>query len=377
MATFKKSFNNPHLYRQFNNNSSEMFDYTMSNIMDSFYDSAMNTSIDGKFKAVCLSGINTEDNTGGGTAEEGDAIVVGDYIYLIVRPLTPFGNILPDPADFTDPDSINGVISLHASTFLARSDFGFKGTSAINFGQVIECYFEEGSIANSDFRTLRFSEPSDVIMDEKYEELATIQGVESLTDKDWSKAPLLGYGDDATEKGKTSNTQGKRTQNVEYVVIHYSAAFGTKEAVLSYENNNTQFGYHYMIDRDGSYYQTADDLELVFHAGGNGTVTNSNSVGVCLMNVGYEREGVTSKSDWITGKMPNSNKSLKWEPYTESSLNTAAKICADLLKRHNLSTDRIVAHSDLQTEKQDPGPAFGMLTFKLKVYALMNQAAGA
>ena len=96
MAKYKKSFTNPHLYRQFSNNPAGMFDYTMTNIMDGFYNGAMNSAIDGKFKAVCLSGINSESNTGAGTGGN-DAVISGPFINLIVRPLADFGNIIPDP----------------------------------------------------------------------------------------------------------------------------------------------------------------------------------------------------------------------------------------------------------------------------------------
>ena len=191
MAKYKKSFTNPHLYRQFSNNSSGMFDYTMTNIMDGFYDGAMNSAIDGKFKAVCLSGINSESNTGEGTGGN-DAVISGPFIKLIVRPLADFGNIIPDPRKSKDPNEINALISLHAATFTARSDEGFDTTRGIDFGQVIDCYFEKGSISNSDFRTLRFSPPEGKVIETSFQDLSLISGVRSIADSDWSGAGMLG-----------------------------------------------------------------------------------------------------------------------------------------------------------------------------------------
>jgi len=191
VAKYRKSFTNPHLYRQFSNNSSEMFDYTMTNIMDGFYDGAMNSAVDGKFKAVCLSGITSEINTGEGTGGN-DAVIAGPFINLIVRPLSNFGNIIPDPRKSTDPNEINALISLHASTFMARSDDGFDVTRGIDFGEVIDCYFEKGSISNSDFRTLRFSQPAGKIIETSFQALAFIAGVSSLANSEWSGASMLG-----------------------------------------------------------------------------------------------------------------------------------------------------------------------------------------
>tara|TARA_R110001632_G_scaffold105870_3_gene215468 strand:+ start:223 stop:1521 length:1299 start_codon:yes stop_codon:yes gene_type:complete len=191
VAKYRKSFTNPHLYRQFSNNASEMFDYTMTNIMDGFYDEAMDSSIDDVFKAVCLSGIASESNTGEGTGRN-DAVISGPFINLIVRPLSDFGNIIPDPRSSKDPNKINALISLHASTFTARSDEGFDITRGIDFGQVIDCYFEKGSIVNSDFRSLRFSQPKGKVIETSFQDLSLIAGVKAVSVFDWSGASLLG-----------------------------------------------------------------------------------------------------------------------------------------------------------------------------------------
>ena len=347
-----------------------MFDYTMTNVMDGFYDGAMNSAIDGTFKAVCLSGIKSED-TKGGSEDGNDAVVSGKFINLIVRPLTDFGNIMPDPRKSKDPDEINGIISLHSSTFLARSDDTFDVTRGIDFGEVIDCYFEEGSISNSDFRTLRFSQPKGKIIETSYQALATISGVTVIGDADWSSAGLLGDNKDheaATKAGKSSNIKGTRTADkLKYIVLHYSAAGGGKRAVLSYENRATSYGYHYMIDRDGSFYDSAAPEQLIWHAGGNSTVYNKNSIGICIMNIGYERKGFAPKPDWISGKFPNASRTVKWENYTSASINKCAEICAELCKKYNIPVANIVGHSDIQDNKSDPGPAFGLISFRVIV----------
>lgn len=184
MAKVKKNLVNPYLHQQFSNNSSEMFNFTMTNLLDSFYDSALDSSIDGSFKAVCLSGIKTEDNDGGSTSGADGQIVSGSseqgqFLEIIVRPLTSFGEILPDPALQTDPQQINALIKLHASVFVARSDFLVDSMTSPQFGQVLNCYFEQGSIANSDFKTLRFSEPTGLFFDQNYAKLATMEGVQT------------------------------------------------------------------------------------------------------------------------------------------------------------------------------------------------------
>jgi N-acetyl-anhydromuramyl-L-alanine amidase AmpD len=164
-------------------------------------------------------------------------------------------------------------------------------------------------------------------------------------------------------------------------VIHYSAATSNKKAVLKYENKNTNYGYHFMVDRDGSFYESAPTDKKTQHIGSQSGVINSNSVGLCIMNTGFERKGVKAQSDWVLGEFPNSpdaeaiqyaNNNGKWEPYTNASLATAARLCAQVLKDNNLTVNRIVGHSDIQSDKSDPGPAFDMNGFRRMVKANMS-----
>ena len=178
MSRFKKGFLNAGSFSDFSNNSSELFDYTMTNIMDNFYDSATDHTTDGTFKAVVLSGMQSEDNSGGGTGA-GAGMVQGKYVFLAVRPLNDMGKICPDPRQYKDPVMINDSIAMHSKVFLARSDFEFTVQSPITFGQIVNCYFEHGSLKSSSFQGLRFSEPVGVTVESSYVLLGTITGVET------------------------------------------------------------------------------------------------------------------------------------------------------------------------------------------------------
>jgi len=133
----------------------------------------MSTATDGMFKAVCLSGIRTCDNTGTGADPNDARLGAGGYIQVIVRPLTPFGDVLPDPRASKDPSDIDNDISTHKALWFAKSDFLFQFHSPISYGQIVNCYFDEGSIPNSDFRGLRFQEPVGIDYDESFVKLAT------------------------------------------------------------------------------------------------------------------------------------------------------------------------------------------------------------
>lgn len=380
---YKKYFNNPAKLRLYLNSSSDLYNYQMNNLMDNFYDNALNQSTEGVFKAVCLSGIKTEDAEAGSEAPEDAQIDSFGYANVILKPLSSFGNLLPDPAAYSDPNEINNVILFYKSMFYGRSDYVLDGTNMPQFGQIVNCYFEDGSIGSSKFTQLRFMESKVQEFHEKYLNLATIEGVlTAMGAFGEGNSSLLGVMNEdtrtpnenhaqLTKKGLCSNIVGTRSpSDIKYIVMHYSAGDFSKEACLSYENRATPYGYHYMIGRDGSHFDTAKPEDLVQHSKGNSRVYNKNSVGICIMNIGYDRKDYPAKPNWISGKYPNSNETAKWEPYTQASLNKAASICASLVNQYAIPVENIVGHSDIQSNKSDPGPAFDMARFRNQVARL-------
>ena len=160
-ATFRKSFNNPSAHRNAINNPEELFDLTMSNLNDAFYDYALDSTTDGKFKAICLSGLVVGDNVGGVTAGAIEpAIVVGNTTTILVRPLQPFAETLPDPASSTSSVQLLKNIRLH-KVFTAKYDKNEQLPSIPQFGEIVDCYYENGSISKSIYSNLRF-EPSSI-----------------------------------------------------------------------------------------------------------------------------------------------------------------------------------------------------------------------
>jgi len=220
---YKKSFNNPYKFRLYTNSSSDLYNYQMNNIMDSFYDNAMNQSTDGLFKVVCLSGIRTEDNDGGSTSLGDGALNQLGYAEIIVKPLTAFGNMLPDPASYSNPAEINQAILLYRSMFSARSDYVVDATNMPQFGQIINCYFEQGSISSSEFTGLRFAESKVAEFHPDYLALATIEGVQTaLGAFEGANPSLLGSSEgidprypprEWTYVGSNATYKGQKLQN--------------------------------------------------------------------------------------------------------------------------------------------------------------------
>ena len=114
-----------------------------------------------------------------------------------------FGDILPDPRAFNNsPVEINKSITLHKNLFEARSDFQYNSESPISFGQIINCYFENGSIKNSNFSGLRFSQPNGEpdFGDRSFQNLASVEGVSTAAEAFQNgNASMLGNQGGATQ----------------------------------------------------------------------------------------------------------------------------------------------------------------------------------
>lgn len=170
-------FLNPSLIAQYSNSPMESLRFRMSNLVEGFYSLSMDASTDGTFKAVVLSGINDDELTGK-SEDNSSAIFSQGYLTVTVRPLTTFGAIFPSPTQYTNVVDINNVIACHSMLYSARSDFKTPNLMSLQFGQIINCYYENGSIKNSDFSGLRFSKPDDdAELFEEFVELAAIKGV--------------------------------------------------------------------------------------------------------------------------------------------------------------------------------------------------------
>jgi N-acetylmuramoyl-L-alanine amidase len=94
----------------------------------------------------------------------------------------------------------------------------------------------------------------------------------------------------ATDWVGTPN-MGLRRPN--YVIIHHTATSRCNEVISEFTNTgNREASAHYVIDKDGTVFHMLNDLLRSHHAGdskwGNTTDLNSSSIGIELVNNGYE-----------------------------------------------------------------------------------------
>lgn len=174
---------------------------------------------------------------------------------------------------------------------------------------------------------------------------------------------------------------------VTQIVIHYDAV-GNSRDCFRILHDLRGLSSHFLLDRDGTIYQTLDLKEMAWHAG----KANPRSIGIEIANVGaYEslaeleslRERVPVESRERGPQRGRVRDREVWQyEFTPKQMDALAKLCATLcrvlpeirygtpqsldgfsanavLSEEERSRFRgILGHEHLQLEKIDPGPAF-------------------
>jgi N-acetylmuramoyl-L-alanine amidase len=134
------------------------------------------------------------------------------------------------------------------------------------------------------------------------------------------------------------NFGDRRGKRVELVVLHYTAMSTCAAALERLCDPAAEVSAHYLIDTDGTVLSLVDEDARAWHAGagmwrGAGDV-NARSVGVELANPGDR-------------------------PFPEPQMRALEWLLADVLNRHALPPQAVIAHSDMAPDRKgDPGPRF-------------------
>lgn len=128
---------------------------------------------------------------------------------------------------------------------------------------------------------------------------------------------------------------GKRP---EMVVLHYTEMRSAEAALERLSDPAAEVSAHYLIARDGTVWRLVDEVQRAWHAGegawqGRGDV-NSRSIGIELDNDGAS-------------------------PFCAPLMTALEGLLADIMARHALRPNAVIAHSDIAPERKiDPGARF-------------------
>lgn len=124
-----------------------------------------------------------------------------------------------------------------------------------------------------------------------------------------------------------------------YVIIHHTATNGFQEVIQEFTNSGgREASSHYLICKDGTVYHMLNDLLRSHHAGdskwGNNTDINSSSIGIEIVNNGYQS-------------------------YTQEQINALTILLDRLKNEYKIPRTNFIGHGDIApTRKADPGSQF-------------------
>ncbi|HJW80537.1 MAG TPA: N-acetylmuramoyl-L-alanine amidase [Beijerinckiaceae bacterium] len=126
------------------------------------------------------------------------------------------------------------------------------------------------------------------------------------------------------------------------LLLHYTGMSDENEALLWLTVPPSRVSAHYLVFEDGGIVQMVPEARRAWHAGvsswGGVADVNSRSIGIEIANPGHE------------GGLP---------PYPAMQIERVIALCHDIVRRHGIRPDLVLAHSDVApTRKEDPGELF-------------------
>jgi N-acetylmuramoyl-L-alanine amidase len=130
--------------------------------------------------------------------------------------------------------------------------------------------------------------------------------------------------------------------HVDFVILHYTGMASAQAAEDWLCTEQSGVSCHYLVDERGGIVQMVDERERAWHAGvswwrGESDI-NSRSIGVEIHNPGH---------------------TLGYQPFPRVQIEAVTALCLDIMARHGLLPDAVLAHSDIAPgRKIDPGERF-------------------
>ncbi|MGE0211540.1 MAG: N-acetylmuramoyl-L-alanine amidase [Parvibaculaceae bacterium] len=131
-------------------------------------------------------------------------------------------------------------------------------------------------------------------------------------------------------------------RSVDLLLLHYTGMPSTEAACRWLCDPASQVSCHYLVDEQGLVTQMVAEEMRAWHAGisswkGESDI-NSCSIGIEIANPGHE---------W------------GYVDFPEKQVRSVVDLCLDILSRHPIPPERVLAHSDVAPErKTDPGEKF-------------------
>jgi N-acetylmuramoyl-L-alanine amidase len=151
-----------------------------------------------------------------------------------------------------------------------------------------------------------------------------------------------------TIEHRPSPNHGERAAGkpVDMLILHYTGMASDERALKWLCDPESGVSSHYFVFEDGRVAQLVDESRRAWHAGqsfwAGETDVNSRSIGIEVANPGHQ---------------------FGYRPFPDAQIAATIALCHEILRRHAIPAERVLAHSDVApTRKDDPGELFPWTT---------------
>lgn len=129
---------------------------------------------------------------------------------------------------------------------------------------------------------------------------------------------------------------------IDMLLLHYTGMKSAEEALQRLCDPRAEVSSHYLVEEDGTIWQLVPEARRAWHAGASfwkgERDVNGRSIGIEIVNPGHE---------------------FGYRPFPEAQIEALIGLCRDILARHAIPAERVLAHSDVApSRKEDPGELF-------------------
>jgi N-acetylmuramoyl-L-alanine amidase len=139
-----------------------------------------------------------------------------------------------------------------------------------------------------------------------------------------------------------SPNHDERHARIDMIVLHYTGMADAQDALARLCDPAAKVSSHYVVLDDGSVCQLVPEARRAWHAGVSGWEgvrdINARSIGIEIANPGHD---------------------FGCPDFPPAQIDAVIALCRDILARHAIRADRVLAHSDVAPRrKNDPGEKF-------------------
>jgi N-acetylmuramoyl-L-alanine amidase len=139
-----------------------------------------------------------------------------------------------------------------------------------------------------------------------------------------------------------NHDERKDGRQADIILLHYTGMQTGEAALERLCSPQSKVSAHYVVFEDGRIVQCVPETRRAWHAGesfwAGETDINSRSIGIEIVNPGHD---------------------FGYPKFPKRQIDVVIALCKDIVKRHKIRADRVLAHSDVApARKQDPGEKF-------------------